>query len=59
MLESLLSKHCEGQTIEFGNECGYIFFLNGFLNTLVRSDPWRGIASSSHKTGSMQIKTLR
>ena len=49
MLESLLSRHCYDQTIESGNECGYVFFLNGFLNTLVRSDPWQGIASSSHK----------
>lgn len=49
MLESLLSKPCEDPTIEFGKECGYVFFLNGFLNTLVRSHPWRGVASPSHK----------
>lgn len=49
MLESLLSRHYYDQTIESGNECGYVFFLNGFLNTLVRSDPRWGIASSSHK----------
>lgn len=49
MFESLLSEHFEERTIEFGNVCGYIVFLNGFLNTLARSGPMGEIASSSHQ----------
>lgn len=53
MLDRIFSEHSEDLPLGFGNQCGYIFFLNGFLNALVRSAPWGGIASWSHKMGSM------